>query len=107
MKKIFSWAINNILFLLTLFLLVFIPLYPKLPLIDIKNTWVYVRVEDFVVVLVLLVWLVLLVRRKITLRTPLTLPLLIFWAVGGIATIHGVLLIFPGLSNVFANIAFL
>lgn len=105
--KIFRWLADNTLFVLTLFLLAFIPLYPKLPILDVKNTWVYIRAEDFVVVFVLLVWAVLLLRRKITLRTPLTLPILIFWIVGAIATIHGVLLVFPGIANVFPNIAFL
>lgn len=105
--KIFRWLTNNILFVLTLFLLMFIPLYPKVPLLDVINTWVYIRVEDFVVLLVLIVWLILLLREKITLRTPLTLPIMIFWIIGAIATIHGVLLIFPSTSNVFPNVAFL
>lgn len=107
MKKIISWAWDNILFLETLFLLVFIPLYPKLPLVDIKNTWVYIRAEDFVVVAVIASWVILLLRKKISLRTPLTLPILIFWIIGAIATIHGVVLIFPSLPNVFPNVAFL
>ncbi|KKQ34697.1 MAG: O-antigen polymerase [Microgenomates group bacterium GW2011_GWA2_37_6] len=107
MKKILSWIWDNVLFLETLFLLAFIPLYPKLPILDIKNTWVYIRAEDFVVLFVLLSWLVLLFRKKITLRTPLTLPILIFWLIGGIATIHGILIIFPKVANVFSNVAFL
>ncbi len=107
MKKILNWVFDNILFILTLFLLSFIPLYPKLPLLDIINTWVYIRLEDFVVVFVLIAWLVLLFRNKISLRTPLTLPILIFWLVAAVATIHGVLLIFPGLADVFPNVAFL
>lgn len=105
--KILRWMADNILFVFTLFLLVFIPLYPKLPILDIKNTWVYIRAEDFVVVFVLFVWMVLLLRRKITLKTPITLPVLIFWIIGAIATIHGVLLIFPEVANVFPNVAFL
>lgn len=107
MKKIFNSIYDNILFVLTLFLLAFIPLYPKLPLLDIVNTWVYIRLEDLVVVLVLALWTTLLLRKKITLNTPLTMPIIIFWIIGGIATIHGVLLIFPGLANVFPNVAFL
>jgi len=91
----------------TLLLLAFIPLYPKIPLINIKNTWVYVRAEDFLIVIVLISWVVLLLRKKISLRTPLTLPILVFWLVGAIATINGVLIIFPTLSNVFPNVAFL
>src|SRR3990167_4430319 len=107
MKKFFSWVFENILFIETIALLAFIPLFPKLPLLDIKNTWVYIRAEDFIVLFVLLSWLVLLFRKKITLRTPLTLPIFFFWLIGGIATIHGVLIVFPTIANVFSNVAFL
>ncbi len=107
LNKILTFVWDNILFYETLFLLVFIPLFPKIPVLDVKNTWVYIRAEDFVVFFVLLSWVALLVRKKISLRTPLTLPILIFWIIGGIATIHGVLLIFPNIANVFPNVAFL
>ncbi len=105
--KALTWIWENILFLESLFLLLFIPLYPKLPLLDIQNTWVYIRVEDFVILFVILSWLTLLVRKKITLKTPLTLPILAFWIIGGVATIHGILLIFPTISNAYPNVAFL
>ncbi len=107
MKKILHWVSDNILFLIVLFLLAFIPLYPKKPLLDIVNTWVYIRAEDFVVLSVLLVWISLLFRKKITLKTPLTAPILLFWIVGAASTIHGVLLLFPNIPNVFPNLAFL
>lgn len=107
MKKIFSWISENILFLCTLVLISFIPLYPKLPLLDIKNTWVYVRVEDFLVLFAFFLWVSLLVKKKITLKTPLTIPILTFWIVGALATIHGVIVIFPEAANVFPNVAFL
>lgn len=105
--KVLRFIFENILFIFTLFLLAFIPLYPKLPLVDIENTWVYIRAEDFIVVFVLLLWVILLIRQKITLRTPLTLPIIIFWIIGAISTIHGVLLIFPKLTGVFPHVAFL
>jgi len=107
MNKLFNWCRDNIFFLFTLFLLAFIPLYPKLPLVNIRHVWVYVRVEDFIVLFVLLCWGLLVVRNKSTLKTPLTVPILIFWIIGAIATIHSILLIFPGLQNVFPNVAFL
>src|SRR3989344_9149935 len=106
-KKIKDFAFRNILFIETLFLLAFIPLFPKLPIFDVRNTWVYIRAEDFVVLGVLLSWLGLLFRKKISLKTPLTIPILIFWIIGTISTIHGVLLIFPTIANVFPNVAFL
>src|SRR3989344_2389659 len=105
--KIKDFTLGNILFLETLFLLIFIPLFPKLPIFDVRNTWVYIRAEDFVVLGVLLSWLALLFRKKISLKTPLTIPILIFWIIGTISTIHGVLLIFPTIANVFPNVAFL
>ena len=105
--KPFKWILENILFVFTLFLLAFIPLYPKLPLIDIKNTWVYVRIEDFLVVCVLSVWFLLLFKRKISLKTPLTIPIFAFWIVGAVTTIHAMLFVFPFISKVFPNIAFL
>ncbi len=99
MKKLLQWC--------NIFLLVFIPLYPKLPLVDVKNTWVYVRIEDFFVVFVLLLWGFLVATRKVTLKTPLTMPILLFWIAGAVATMHGILLIFPTLQAVYPTVAFL
>lgn len=107
MRRIVSWVWEHILFIATLFFLIFIPLYPKIPLLDVRNTWVYIRAEDFIVILVLLFWVVLLLRKKITLRTPLTVPIMTFWIIGAIATLHGVVLIFPTLANAFPNVAYL
>src|SRR5581483_7537203 len=107
MKKFFEFLSKHALFILSLFLLIFIPLYPKIPLINVQNTWVYVRFEDFAVTFVLLYWSILFLRKKVSLDTPLTTPIFLYWLIGGIATFHGVLIIFPMLSNVFANVAFL
>ncbi|PIR79690.1 MAG: hypothetical protein COU25_03985 [Candidatus Levybacteria bacterium CG10_big_fil_rev_8_21_14_0_10_35_13] len=106
MRKFFSRIWNNILFLETLFLLIFIPLLPKIPLLDVRNTWVYIRAEDFIVFFVLLSWIILLTQKKIKLKTPITIPIFIFWIIGAVATLHGILVIFPTIANVFSNVAF-
>ncbi len=105
--KILKWIKNNLLFIFTLFLLAFIPLYPKLPLLNVTHTWVYVRLEDFSVALAVLIWVILLLLKKVSLKTPLTIPVMFFWIVGGISTLHGVMLLFPVLANVYSNVAFL
>src|SRR3989344_4797559 len=107
MKKLFQFFRNNVLILLTMFLLAFIPLYPKLPLLDIRHTWVYVRVEDFVVFFTLFIWGLLLIRKKVTLSTPISVPILLFWFIGAVSTIHGIFLIFPSLMDAYPNVAFL
>lgn len=104
--RILKWISENILFVATLFLLGFIPLYPKIPLFDVAHTWVYIRAEDLAVLLVLVLWFILLLKRKVTPKTPLTLPIMIFWIIGAIATIYGIILIFPSTANVFPNVAF-
>lgn len=98
---------ENILSFLTLLLLFFIPLYPKIPLVDVKNTYVYVRFEDLIVAATLTLWVFLILFKKVKLKTPLTIPIFLFWLVGAISTFHGVLILFPTLPNVFSNVAFL
>lgn len=107
MKKLLAFCKENIFFLGILALLAFIPLYPKLPLVDIRHTWVYIRVEDFVVLFILLTWGITAMRRNNALKTPLTIPILFFWAIGAVATIHGLLLIFSALGDVRGNVALL
>ena len=46
-------------------------------------------------------------KEKVTLKSPLTMPIFLFWIIGAIATIHGMLIIFPTLSSVYANVSFL
>lgn len=105
--RLIKFIKKNILSVLTLFLLAFIPLYPKIPLLDIENTWVYVRLEDLIVAVVLTLWIFLILFKKVKLKTPLTIPIFLFWVIGALSTLHGVLLLFPTLPNVFSNVALL
>jgi hypothetical protein len=106
-KKISSYISENILFILTLFFLAFIPLYPKLPILDLKHTWVYIRIEDFLIAFTWIIFLIQLLRKKATLRTPLTVPIVVFWLIGALATLHGILFLFPSLEGLFPQIAVL
>lgn len=105
--KILKFIRDNFLLILTLFLLAFIPLYPKIPLVDIVNTWVYIRVEDVIIALAWIIFFIYYLRKKATLKTPLTYPILIFWIVGAIATIHGVIFLFPKLAGLYPHLALL
>lgn len=56
--KIFAWLSNNLLLTLSLFLLAFIPLFPKLPLFDaLPGYIVKIRIEDVLIFITGLVWL--------------------------------------------------
>ncbi len=84
MKRILNWFDNNIIAVLAGFLLVFIPLYPKWPLFDILYGYnVRVRLEDFFVLFSLVIYVLWLLRRKITLQfNPITIGLIGYLVIG-------------------------
>ena len=86
------------------FFLFFIPLFPKLPVLDIKHTWVYIRLEDFLVVLLVGVWLFLLARKKINAKSPLTMPILVYWGVGLLVVLHAILFLSGQLQHLFPKL---
>lgn len=82
---------DNILLILSTFLLIFIPLYPKLPLFDlIEGYIVRVRLEDFLIAFCILIYGVQLLRKKISLDTPLTKIIFAYIVVGFLSTISGI-----------------
>lgn len=71
-KKLLNWADNSLLFVYSTLLLAFIPLYPKIPLFDILPGYIVrVRIEDVLIGVAGLIWLVQLARKKITWQSPL------------------------------------
>lgn len=93
LKRYLSWIDDNILLLLSGFLLVFIPLYPKLPLFEaIPGYIVRVRLEDLLILLTGFIWLVQVFRKKITFQTPLTKVVLAYAVVGLLSTLSAIFL---------------
>lgn len=86
-------------------LIILTALYPKLPSIHIIRTWVYIRLEDFFILAVTLIWLVQLLRRKVKISFWVSLPIFIFWFVGLISLINSLIYIGPNLTNFFPHIA--
>ncbi len=84
MRKLLVWLDENLLFVISAFLLAFIPLFPKLPLFDVIPGYIVrIRIEDFLVAGTLIVWLMQLVRRKVSFGpNPLAKPILAYLTVG-------------------------
>jgi hypothetical protein len=90
MKKFlrFDW-----LFIAVALLLVFIPLYPKLPLADILPGYlVRVRLEDFVVLFISLIWLIQFFRKKIAWNTFFFWGIVAYLTIGLISILSGLFL---------------
>lgn len=92
MRKLLSWLDDHILSILAGFLLVFIPLYPKLPLMDILPGYIVrIRLEDLFVSFTVFLWIIWLLRRKVNLgKNPLLKPILIYLAAGLISMVSAV-----------------
>lgn len=71
--KLLAWLDQNLLAILAGFLLVFIPLYPKLPLFDaIPGYIVRIRIEDFLILFTTIIWGIQLLRGKARWHKTLT-----------------------------------
>lgn len=94
MKKILSWLDKNILTLLTGFLIVMIPLYPKIPMAElIQGYIVRMRLEDLLVMFTLLVWGIQLWRKKISFpKNIIGYGMLIYLAIGFLSVLSAIYL---------------
>ncbi len=73
LHKTIEYVKHNYLFLLSVFALIFIPLFPKIPLFDILPGYIVrVRTEDVLIAVIWLVFLYQLYKRQVTLQTPVS-----------------------------------
>jgi len=89
-----QWLNDNILLILSGFLIAFIPLYPKIPLFDaLPGYIVRVRLEDVLVAITALIWLIKTIKNKTEWRTAISTTMLFYFAVAALSVISGLLFI--------------
>ncbi|MDO8498805.1 MAG: O-antigen ligase family protein [bacterium] len=92
MSKLYSIC-RQYYFILLIILAVFIPLYPKFPLLNVSGTYVAIRLEDFLIGVFFLLWFFLNIPRlKVLLKENIYLAFLLFWAIGGLSLLSGFLI---------------
>ncbi len=86
--RIFGWIDAHLLFWWACFLIIFIPLYPKIPIWSpIEQYIVRVRLEDFFIFGAALCWFVQVIRRKIVWKTGFFWWVLAYAVVGFASTL--------------------
>ena len=105
MGKLWNFFKNNLLKIGISFLIIFIPWYPKLPSVHIVHTWVYIRLEDFFILLVVAIWLLQLIFKKVKLPPKLWSAIGFYWLAGLLSLIFSILFIAPHLLNFFPSVA--
>lgn len=77
-------------FFVTFFLVVFIPLHPKIPLLNVQGTYVAVRMEDFFIAMAVFGWFVINISRlKEYFAENIYRAFLLFFFVGGLSLFSG------------------
>ena len=107
MKKLLKWHDAYTLKILVGVLIAFIALYPKLPSINIQNTWVYIRLEDFLIFATVAIWFLQLLRKKVSIFKPLGISIGIYWLFGLISLIWAIFYLAPNLPQLFPHVAIL
>ena len=74
-------------------LILFIPLYPKFPLQTIKGTYVAIRLDDIVIAISLLVWLLYQIKNRLPVfKIKITKLFLLYFLTICLSTIHALLI---------------
>lgn len=84
MEKLKNWLKiidDNILHTALIFFIFLIPLYPKLPLIHVEYTYISIRADDFLIVVLTVIFILELARRKVILNRTFLIPIFLFWGV--------------------------
>jgi hypothetical protein len=87
-RDTFLTKFKNFLYFYIVFLFVFIPLYPKFPLLNIKGTFVAVRIEDLLIAGILGLWLIFVIlsnKGKHFLKDNLMQSLMLFFFIGALS----------------------
>lgn len=77
---------------LTAAILIFIPLYPKFPLITLPDSAVAIRAEDFLIGFTFVIFIINLIFSKKSKLPPLAFQILIYLAVGLISSLSAILI---------------
>ncbi len=88
--KWLKWFDKNLIKLLLIGFIFLIPIYPKFPLQVVNYTYVAIRLEDFYITFMVLVFLIQVLRKKVGLRKDFLLIFSLFWIAVFISFLYGV-----------------
>ncbi|MBI3366814.1 O-antigen ligase family protein, partial [Candidatus Roizmanbacteria bacterium] len=104
LSNLLKWLDTNILYILVGLFVLLIPLYPKLPLRMVNYTYIAVRLEDLYMAVLLSVFFIQLVRKKVELNRKFFVLFLLYWGAVFLSTLNG---IFLTKDIVISNLGFL
>ena len=91
LAKLTQRPLNSLFKYIGAALLIFIPLYPKFPVLFLPSSTVALRAEDLLI-LVAVLMLILAYKNKWVKSPPVTYQILVYWAVGLLSAISAILI---------------
>lgn len=90
----YSKILDKTLYLLTLFLFIFIPLYPKFPLLYVSGTFAAIRVEDIFIALTIGLWTAYIWLRKdfSFFKSNIGMAFILFFSIGFLSLFSAIFL---------------
>ncbi|OGE12704.1 hypothetical protein A3G14_00695 [Candidatus Curtissbacteria bacterium RIFCSPLOWO2_12_FULL_38_9] len=91
-KPSLTWLDDHVLEYLSFALLVFIPLYPKIPIAEVLPGYIVrIRLDDILVAFAALIWLVWFIRGKVTLKgNPLFILIALYILIGFLSSLSAI-----------------
>jgi hypothetical protein len=86
------WVDNNLVKFSVIAFIFAIPLYPKFPLRTMDYTYISVRLDDIFVVLVVLIFFIQWLRKKVVLNKTFLVLFILFWAADLLSLLNGIYL---------------
>lgn len=92
MKKLLNWLKwldDNLVHVSLLAFIVLASLLPKFPLEHVEYTYIHIRFDDLLPIIISIIFIIQWLRRKIKLNTKFLIPILIFWVAVFVSFIIG------------------
>lgn len=87
--RLLQWLDNNLIKILIFGFILIIPLYPKFPITTVNYTYIAIRAEDLYIGLLTVIFLIQLLRKKITLTTKFLPLFIMFWGAVFLSYLYG------------------
>src|SRR5579871_2244004 len=105
MRKLLQFFDKSLLQIFVWFLILFIPLYPKLPSIHINHTWVYIRLEDFFIATAFFIYFFELLRKKVKIPVIVSIPFGLYWFSALCSLLVSIFIIGPTIALFYPSVA--
>lgn len=88
--KLLKWLDDNLVKIFLIGFIFIIPLYPKIPFLNVNYTYIAIRLEDFYTALMIIVFLIQFIRKKVKISRFFLISFAVFWFFVFLSVFYGI-----------------